>query len=614
MAGNSILIDLEPNVDKFVSSIGAKLGAIGAAVGAALAFDKVLNEAMEADEALNSFATAARNAGQNVAKATMEMESLAESIQRTTTVSDDAITKNASLLVSVGRLSGEGLERATRAAVDLSAGLGKDLGTAFDIVTKATEGNVAALKKYGLEVSSAASDSQKLNAALSFIEERFGGSAAAKVNTFSGALAQLKNNFADVLEGLGKIFTRSPVVTALMTALSAEIGKAASRLGDFNAQGDNLGNATKKLLGFREAFVTYVVAPIELAYNVGKILFLGLQTGIAGIVSGVQELQGALFKYLIDPVVQFVAGPLGKLVSIFDKPLGESLANSISQFSAALTDDAQLAAEAATETFSDFAGKTNDAIDSVFNFDVSARALEFTNNISAIVESAKPFAQQAGKSIKQSVEEGFSGISFADILAATKNTANQIKFTADELAKNLIVAFQNGAGQAFAAFGAGLVTGKNAFAEFGKSILRSLGQLLIQFGGMLILVGAGLSTVPFLFGLSGPAAIAAGIAATIAGGALTALGGGGGGSSPAANAAGGVAATTEGGQQELAPSVDTTGIVNQEGVTDLAALERNRGPQVNVNIQGNVLDRRSTGLEIAEIISESFGGNAVVFT
>lgn len=614
MAGNSILIDLEPNVDKFVSSIGAKLGAIGAAVGAALAFDKILNEAMEADEALNSFATAARNAGQNVAKATMEMESLAESIQRTTTVSDDAITKNASLLVSVGRLSGEGLERATRAAVDLSAGLGKDLGTAFDIVTKATEGNVAALKKYGLEVSSAASDSQKLNAALTFIEQRFGGSAASQVNTFSGALAQLKNNFSDVLENIGKLVTRSPVVIEIFKFISAQVASFAERIGAIGKTGDVFGDLVKDALNFGQTIITWVVAPLELAYNVAKILFFGFQTGVAGIIAGSLQIYSAIAENITKPLYELIAGPLGKLVGFFDKDAGKSLTQGLLAFSSSAAEAIRIASESSTETFIELTEKTQQAMDGVFNFDVSSKASNFVTQITAVAEAAKPAAIEAGKTVAKSVEEGFAAITFTDILNATKNTANQIKFTADELAKNLIVAFQNGAGQAFAAFGAGLVTGKNAFAEFGKSILRSLGQLLIQFGGMLILVGAGLSTVPFLFGLSGPAAIAAGIAATIAGGALTALGGGGGGSSPAANAAGGVAATTEGGQQELAPSVDTTGIVNQEGVTDLAALERNRGPQVNVTIQGNVLDRRSTGLEIAEIISESFGGNAVVFT
>jgi hypothetical protein len=32
-----------------------------------------------------------------------------------------------------------------------------------------------------------------------------------------------------------------------------------------------------------------------------------------------------------------------------------------------------------------------------------------------------------------------------------------------------------------------------------------------------------------------------------------------------------------------------------------------------VNVQGNVLDRRQTGLEIAEVINEAFGSGGVTF-
>lgn len=606
-AGNSILIDLEPNIDGFVNSIGAKLGAIGAAVGAAFAFDKILSEAMQADEALNSFSTAARNAGQDAAKASAHMEDLANSIQRTTTVSGDAVTKNAAILVSVGRLSGEALDRATKAAVDLSAGLGKDLNASFDIVAKAAEGNVSALKKYGLEVSNSASDSQKLNAALTFIEQRFGGSAADKVNTFAGALGQLKNNFSDVLENIGKLVTRSPVVIEIFKFISAQVASFAERIGAIGKTGDVFGDLVKDALNFGQTIITWVVAPLELAYNVAKILFFAAEAGISGLIAGLLKVQSAIFNYLSKPIVDFIAGPLGKLVSFFDKEVGQQLTQSVLASTTAIAEASKVASDAATATFVDFSDKTNEAIDNVFNFDVSSKASNFVTQLTAVAEAAKPAAIEAGKTVAKSVEEGFAAITFTDILNATKNTANQIKFTADELAKNLIVTFQNGAQQAFAAFGAGLVTGKNAFAEFGKSILKSLGQLLIQFGGMLILVGLGLSTVPFLFGLSGPAAVAAGIAATVAGGALTALGGGGGGASPAGSAAS--PGTADAG---AAPTLNTASIADT-GATQLASVEKKSGPEIHVNIQGNVLDRRSTGLEIAEVIQETFGSNALVF-
>ena len=64
------------------------------------------------------------------------------------------------------------------------------------------------------------------------------------------------------------------------------------------------------------------------------------------------------------------------------------------------------------------------------------------------------------------------------------------------------------------------------------------------------------------------------------------------------------------------------GVVGAGGTADLGAvadgsqLERNKpGTQIAVNIQGNVLDRRQTGIEIVEIIKEQFdtqGGQTLV--
>lgn len=76
------------------------------------------------------------------------------------------------------------------------------------------------------------------------------------------------------------------------------------------------------------------------------------------------------------------------------------------------------------------------------------------------------------------------------------------------------------------ALGNALLGNAGSIKEFGKyvltSILSLIGQIAINLGTMLILVGTGLSTVPFLFGLSGGAAIAAGAALVAFGIAVTA--------------------------------------------------------------------------------------------
>lgn len=98
-------------------------------------------------------------------------------------------------------------------------------------------------------------------------------------------------------------------------------------------------------------------------------------------------------------------------------------------------------------------------------------------------------------------------------------------------------ALGNAAGAALGGILSGTQTAGEAIRGF---VFNLLGDVLIAFGNMLIAVGAGLSTVPFLFGLSGGAAIAAGVAAIAVGSAFKALAGGAGGSgaAPAAGGAG----------------------------------------------------------------------------
>jgi len=137
------------------------------------------------------------------------------------------------------------------------------------------------------------------------------------------------------------------------------------------------------------------------------------------------------------------------------------------------------------------------------------------------------------------------------------------------------------------AFVKGLAKGEDAFGAFVKAVLSSLGDMAISMGGILIASGLGIEA---LKSLTGGAAIAAGIA-LIALGALAKViaGAGGGGETAGASGSGG-------------------GVASQpSSLTEQGQVEQTKpGTTVNVNVQGNILDRRQTGLEIAEIISESF--------
>lgn len=141
--------------------------------------------------------------------------------------------------------------------------------------------------------------------------------------------------------------------------------------------------------------------------------------------------------------------------------------------------------------------------------------------------------------------------------------------------------------------GASLVKGGAAFADFQNVVLNIIGDIAIQIGGTLVGIGLGIEALKTsLLTLSGGQAIAAGLALIAVGGLLKALTSGGGSS----------ASTDTGGGGGIATTPSEGGIFTP---TEDAAPEK-PGQSVTVNVQGNILDRRQTGLELAEVIRESF--------
>ena len=135
-----------------------------------------------------------------------------------------------------------------------------------------------------------------------------------------------------------------------------------------------------------------------------------------------------------------------------------------------------------------------------------------------------------------------------------------------QFAASVMNSFAGTVASGFESIGQSLVTGQNLFDSFGKVIGGFIGDIAISLGRLWILTGIASNAVPLL-GLSGGAAIAAGSALTVFGGAVKAgvasIGGSGGG--------GGRPQTSS----RFQPS---SGPVRQDS-----------GPTVNVFIQGGVI-------------------------
>lgn len=214
--------------DNFVANLAsnAVTGALNGIKAGFSAFNDILVDSIKAaseqEDAVNSLNTALKSSGQFSAEASAEFQQLANEIQRTSKFSDDAVLSATALIGSISKLGKEDLKDATRAAVELSAALGVDLDTAARKVAEAAEGQTIKIKGFKIEADQAKSASENFANALREIS-KFSGSAEAQTNTFSGAVAQLKNQYGEVLESLGNTIIQSPAVIAAINGMSKAV-------------------------------------------------------------------------------------------------------------------------------------------------------------------------------------------------------------------------------------------------------------------------------------------------------------------------------------------------------------------------------------------------------
>ncbi len=217
------------------------LGAAAVTVGLVALGRKYVQGIMKAvkaagiqEEAEAGLANAIELTGGSVDDILPKLKAQASALQDLTGVGDEVILKNQQMLIALGKLSGEGLQRATLAAINLGARIGNN-ATAFDLVSKAATGYTSTLSRYGIILDEAIPASEKFEAALSAIEGLASGAAAAALDTFNGRLNEFKGRVGDLREAIGGPFAE--VIEVLLRDLLSPFVK---NLGDAQNANDDL--------------------------------------------------------------------------------------------------------------------------------------------------------------------------------------------------------------------------------------------------------------------------------------------------------------------------------------------------------------------------------------
>ncbi len=181
-----------------------------------------VDAARDSEDAWSDLAGSIEAAGINFDKMEASVRAAADAFQASTIHDDDAYAVGLSRLITLtGDVSASTNNMGLVA--DVAAKFYKgDLAPATDLVAKAMNGNVTALQKMGIHAQGA-------QQALEILASRSMGAAEKKAGTFTGQLAQLSNQWDDVLKDLGNTIIQSEGASSALDFVRYVVGK----LGEF---------------------------------------------------------------------------------------------------------------------------------------------------------------------------------------------------------------------------------------------------------------------------------------------------------------------------------------------------------------------------------------------
>ena len=566
-----------------VASVAKVAAVAAAAAGAAIAFGfkKGIDAAIVQEDAVNRLNTALQITGKFSQQASEDLQKFASLLQTTTKFGDEAILSSAGLIQQLANLDTQGLKRATKASTELASALKIDLESASTLVAKAIEGNTASLGRYGIKIKASANETENLANVLGAIEGKFGGTAAAQINTYSGAIAQSGNAFGDLLEKVGDFVIKSPVVISLIKDTTKFFAESADAVEKFRLNFNLIEDLINPLARFNEGVITYVIAPLELVGNIGRFAFDKIIEGVSAAVAVIGQAGGKIAEFLNSFGV--------------DNNLTQGL---------------QAFGETSTQVFNEAAAQAGKSFQSILDFPLSDGLALKNEEIRASLETRNQIIQTANEIAVIKTQESVLGIGdvFAEVgnglnffaVSTVQGTAKLVEETNKKIkdfSAQTAVSIRNGigtsAGNAFASFGKALAEGENAASAFSKAFIQSIGQVAVQQGTSFILQGIGYQFVPGFQGV-GAGMIGAGAALAAFGGALSAVGGGG---RPAVGS-GGIGADS--GTQLFSSPQETL------SQPDEIAQRSESGPRVQLIVQGDIFNTEDTGNRLIDILNSNF--------
>lgn len=318
-------------------------------------FSSIVELGSESQLVWNDVSASLVRHGYEVENNIKKIKSFSAEMQTMTGESDELIGKSIKMFIDFGNSIEKSFD-IMKTAADLAAGADMNLESAVDLLNKASVGYTATLSRYGIIIDENIPKTQKFAAAIKQIEDRFGGAAASRADSFAVKIKLLNERFGDLQEEIFNLF--SP---ALFTAVNTGIDLLNTFIGLF---GDVTQNDVNNLSG-KYNNLTVDLTYLNEAYRDGKISIEEYNLAVKRAMSGENIDAGDVGKGLGTVVSEVVKSfwwdlivPLDKLmyntsreINQFGMETVESALQFLKDFDAGAFADSM--ADAITEAFKD---------------------------------------------------------------------------------------------------------------------------------------------------------------------------------------------------------------------------------------------------------------------
>ena len=212
-----------------------------------------IGEAVQEAKALKQIEASLSSVGESGESAVRGVIEFAEAIKESTGISDDLVKQTFIIAQSFG-ISSDRAKELTAAAIDLAAATGQDVDTAVRQLGGTLDGTIGKVGNYGAEFRNLTKEQLEAGAAIELVNQKFGGTAAKNLDTFSGSVNKLSNSWGDLLKELGRTATENEGVIKTINALANSIKIITKFIQDFNKESNDSRNVGASILGVSGAY------------------------------------------------------------------------------------------------------------------------------------------------------------------------------------------------------------------------------------------------------------------------------------------------------------------------------------------------------------------------